>query len=230
MNTQEITMNTSPKNNTVISIIGALAIMATTASAAFIVKPVSATSNLTPFNGSYDNTINNSGLSSPLNTGDKVPVTYPTHNSSDYSSGGFRWLPNPAPTDWIMFDLGDEVGIGHVIVWNYQEGVTPPYQTQRGIKSATAEFSTDGVNFGNPLTWTFEASASEIGAISPTINGAESILARYVRLTNIENHGDPSITGFFEIRFTDVHVPEPSSLALIFLGGGIVYSTRRKKR
>lgn len=50
---------------------------------------------------------------------------------------------------------------------------------------------------------------------------------RYVKFTDINGPGDGSLIGFSEIRFTAL--PEPSSTALLGLGGAALMLRRRRK-
>ncbi|MGB2091905.1 MAG: PEP-CTERM sorting domain-containing protein [Akkermansiaceae bacterium] len=183
-----------------------------------------------PQNGSIDNTIDGTGLSSTLNTGDAVPGVLPTHESMYPGAGttGVRWFIEPQnnPITDITFNLGGAYDLGAVIFWNYNEtqDAFPDGQTQRGISSVTASFSSDGLSFTGDTTLNF----AEAGGL-PVTGETVSMLAddvQYVKLTDFVSHGDTVLAGFNEIRFATV--PEPSSTALLGLSG-IALMLRRKR-
>ena len=185
-----------------------------------IVQATSYTSTGGPQNGSLDNTIDGTGLSSSLNTGDAVPGVLPTHESMYPGVGttGVRWFNSTDPT--TTFNLGAAYDLGSVIFWNYDENGN----TDRGISSVTASFSSDGLSFTGDTTLNFAQSGG-----LPVTGEIVSMLApdvQYVRFTDFADHGDGNLTGFLEIRFATV--PEPSSTALLGLSG-IALMLRRKR-
>jgi len=190
-----------------------------------IVQATSYTSSGNTQNGSIDNTIDGTGLSSTLNTGDVVPGVLPTHERMYPTGGGttgVRWFieaQNNPITD-ITFNLGAEYDLGAVIFWNYDENGG----TQRGISSVTASFSSDGLSFTGDTTLNFAQSGG-----LPVTGEIVSMLAsdvQYVKFNDFATHGDTVLAGFSEIRFATV--PEPSSTALLGLSG-IALMLRRKR-
>lgn len=177
-------------------------------------------------NGTIDDTINGDGLSSALNTGDAVPGVLPTHNNiytNPLDLSGVRWFveaQNTPITD-ITFNLGAAYDLGAVLFWNYAE----TGNTDRGISSVTASFSSDGLSFTGDTTLNFAETSGDPLFVGETVSMLSEDV-QYVKFTDFVNHGDSVLAGFSEIRFATV--PEPSSTALLGLGG-LTLLLRRKR-
>jgi hypothetical protein len=127
-------------------------------------------------------TVNGSGL-----TGGK------THDAS-WAAG---WLSPEVTGAWITFDFGDVYPLGQIHYWNSNESG----YTNRGVNSVTIEYSTDGSNFFNAGTYTFEKAsglANYVGSDGPDLSG---ISAKYIKFNINSSHGSAWGVGLAEIKF-----------------------------
>ena len=232
MKTTESTKTTMKASKIVMTAMIAMSCLAGNAFASIIVQPISYTSIGGPQNGSVDETIDGDGLSSALNTGDAVPGVLPTHESMYPSGGGttgVRWFieAHNNPITDITFNLGAEHDLESVLFWNYNEtqDAFPDGQTQRGISSVTASFSTDGLSFTGATTLNF-AESSGLPIAGETVSMVASDV-QYVKFTDFANHGDTVLAGFSEIRFTAI--PEPATTSMLLgLGASLMVFLRRR--
>ena len=184
-----------------------------------------------PYNGSLSQVIDNSGLSFDLNTGDLVPITLPTHDGgTSYTDNAVRWftfdLFSAEVPDALIFDLGQvySTGLGDILFWNYSEQGAG----DRGISDVTASFSSDGISYFGDTTVNFtQASLIDNPFAGETVGLNQYGDIRYVKFTDITGPAAGSLIGFSEIRFTAL--PEPSSTALLGLGGVALMLRRRRK-
>ena len=184
-----------------------------------------------PQSGSLSQVIDNSGLSFDLNTGDLVPITLPTHDGgTSYTDNAVRWftfdLFSAEVPDALIFDLGQvySTGLGDILFWNYSEQGAG----DRGISDVTASFSSDGISYFGDTTVNFtQASLIDNPFAGETVGLNQYGDIRYVKFTDITGPAAGSLIGFSEIRFTAL--PEPSSTALLGLGGVALMLRRRRK-
>lgn len=109
--------------------------------------------------------------------------------------------PNPKPTygdsHWIQYDFGEIRKLSKTWVWNTND----PAKLSQGFNQVKIDYSNDG------STWTYWGEMSFPMAQGEAIYGGfpgpnlYGIDARYVLLTAITNHGDPSCFGIAEIKF-----------------------------
>src|SRR4051812_41379281 len=127
--------------------IGALLLLGSAAaSQATIVKPTAALATSSPGGfqfQSIDRTIDGSGLSSALNTGDAAPLTgfWPTHsiNQSDLWVADYTNFPGGVPTQqtWtVTYTLGSVYTLSGFHLWNENEA-----EPLRSSKDFTASYS-----------------------------------------------------------------------------------------
>lgn len=147
------------------------------------------------------------------------------HNTAD----GDGWLTTANdPNPWIQFDLGFVRGLGAMKVWNYNELGANDY-LQRGVRTLDVLISTDGSIFNLLLDDIELLPAPSDGDYDfPQIVDLMGALARYVRLDISQNWGDANHTGLAEVQFFDA--PEPTTMALLGLGGLGMLARRRRKR
>ena len=196
-----------------------------------IVTPTAWSNNGGSIDYNFDTTIDDSGLSSSLATGDAVPAVLPTHESPGdpqaFENVAGRFTSKDAVTT-LTFDLGSSYTLDSLILWNGAEVWGGTYYNNRGLDSFTMSFSADGVTFTDAMavdativgeTTTFDA---ETFAIS-------NVTAQYVQFSDLVNGaGNTAHTAISELRFTGTVVPEPSSAALLGLGGLALILRRRK--
>jgi len=190
-------------------------------------------------NTAFDAAIDGSGLVTPYSTGDAVPATLSQHyvGGNDNSVGKAEVIGGRvhAGAFTITLDLGGTYDIETVNLWNYAERWNGTYYNDRGVKDFDLEFSTDGgATFGNTVSLT-AAMADDTGATTgdvlydgETFDIIDQVGVTHVKFIAQDNYGG-GYTGIAEVNFTGVQsVPEPSSAALLGLGGLALILRRRK--
>jgi len=192
-----------------------------------MVKPVAVPLFESEFSGrSAVDSINATGLSADLVTGDPVPPVFPTHNTGVNS----MWLTAvPDSQTFIVFDLGDPEFLTGVHLWNYNEGGA---FALRGINDVDISFSTisPSSGFGNAINVDFGVASGVAGDPGETISfGGTAIEAQFVRFDINSNHGG-NHTGISEVRFIAVQVPEPATGLMFGLTALSLVRMRRRCR
>ena len=206
--------------NSLVKLGAASVFLASSLHAATIVTPVNVTSvGGTIHQSALSQVYDNSGLSADLDNGANVPSVLPTHEN-DYGNVSVRWIGLPSS---VTFDLGSVMTIEDIIFYNYSE----TGENDRGISSVMVEVSSNGSTYTSAGSLSF-AIADTGATFAGEIVSFEQTNVSHVRFTNFVNHssGSDNIVGFSEIRFTSV--PEPSSAALLGLGGLALILRRRK--
>ena len=140
---------------------------------------------------------------------------YPDRHSTTWKDA---WIsceetqsPNPKrdPATWIMYDFGDQYSLHKSVIWN----LNVPDSTSRGIQDIYIDYSMDGDNWiemGEFLIPEAPGSAFYEGHDGPDFDG---LVARYVLINVVSNHGDMDCSGFSEFRIdatvaTSTEVPD----------------------
>ncbi len=198
----------------------ALALLSGQARAGVILQPASASTNMGTFDGSPDDTRNQSGLSAGYTSGvtdfDAYVASNPTHASNDFandwiSAGGF-------PTGNFDFALGGTFTIQSFALWNIGGNEDFNLRGFELLASDDASFSTFtslGTFDANPNTGPDTAVLPEVFPFAPTS-------AAFVRMRITSNNGSIFSTGFgeaaFEVQSSPTAIPEPGTLALLASG------------
>ena len=197
-------------------------------------------------------TVDGSGLSAAVNNGDSLASaltvthsfndtildSYVTNdNGVDYFEAG----PNPVLTPVLVFDLGRDVALTDIVLWQYQNNGGNGSASQ-----GNALFSFDvRINSSADGSGTFAGAATSLEAqtVGFDLNGVNSAqqlsfsgTGRFIQFTLIDNHrgvedvnsgGDR--VGLGEVRFNGIAaVPEPSSVAFLSLGVFGLFIRRRQ--
>jgi hypothetical protein len=231
-------MKMNKKMKTTMSLAAAMGTFALATSAqAAVIQPIDARES-TAFSGRpATDATNGVGLDDPtsVETGDPVPVTWTLHNNL----GADQWLSDGSTISdqWVMFDLGAAYQTDSMFFWNTFLG--SDVTTGRGISDMDVSFATSldtsfatattgDSNWGNTVNLT-----PALGVVVASKGAGElltytSVSARYVLFEVTDNHpnGDQFV-GMSEVRFIEA-VPEPSTTALLGLGGLALILRRRK--
>ncbi len=184
----------------------------------------------------------NGGLFSAA-TGGAKPQSFGSPNNSDgwkhTSSAAYNsWLgvkgayTSPAGVScaaWAEFTFDQVYNVDTITVWN---GLGTPglaAQTVRSFKDTTISWSTDGTTWSS-MNYTlttgpgFNGDPNFAPPSDPAVPFGQA--AKYVVLSGLNNYGDPNFMTMSEVRFN--LVPEPSTLALLGLGGlGLLLRRKR---
>ncbi|MEL7122472.1 MAG: discoidin domain-containing protein, partial [Bacteroidota bacterium] len=98
---------------------------------------------------------------------------------------------------WIQYDFGVTRKLSNSWVWNAND----PNNLNVGFNVVNVDYSMDGVNWTYWGEMTFPKAKGEAvysGFQGPKFEGIE---ARYVLLTAMTNHGDPTCAGLAEVKF-----------------------------
>lgn len=175
---------------------------------------------------------------------------------SDAPADSDNWVSSASAPDYFaagpvnvfIFDLGADTDLGSIHYWAYSNGTGVPSTSQNNsARTFSLRFATDAdgtAGFGttvtlNPLidvanTVPTDGAGSGVAQPVQSVGFGSVINARYVEMSVIANYfgeaggagGDR--VGFNEIAFDTVSVPEPSSTALLGLGGLALMLRRRK--
>jgi hypothetical protein len=178
--------------------------------------------------------IDNSGLTTALNTGDVVPATSTTVTSGGDNSwvSGVDGLLNggTVPNTRLTFDLGGSFNVGSMLMWGATEiGWNPTLL--RTMQTANIFSSTDGTNYTSVGVATFALDTQTPSM--QTYIFPSSITANFIRVEPTTNFGDANYFGANEIRFaTGTAIPEPGTFAALvgLVGLGFAAARRRAKR
>ena len=191
--------------------------MIATANAA-IVSIDGLTSTSVPSNGTtLDRAINGSGLSDPLTEANKYTVTHTGGLNLDN-----QYLSDNTDGETFTFAFTNQT-IGEILIWNYSQN------DARGLDAITKVEIDTGSGFTDlSLSLTLQT-ASAAGDKAQSLGlGTAYTGVNAIRLTvaQADTGGGESAGGFNEVAFSTV--PEPSSAALLGLGGLALILRRRK--
>jgi hypothetical protein len=201
--------------------------------AAVLVTPTDVTTSTTGDLAAVGNIINNTGIDD--SNDDPIVPTIANYATTHHISGyaGISWVTDSvgsgdyfdAKSDPVLvFNLGASYDLTDFVYWGYESG-----GTRNEASAATLEFSTDGLNYSGSIS--FDGTGTPVGTGNPlTLSLQNTISAQYVRMTITDNQGYSGGGGdrvaIGEVKF--LAVPEPSSAALLGLGGLVLILRRRK--
>ena len=193
----------------------------------------------------FDATINNSGLSSAVDSGPApLPGSWPTGGFMDVSQGvGSDYMgrfSGDGSGDSLVYTLPTSIPgytaptITKIELWQYDEIWNSGYFNDRGIASTTVYYSLGADNSwsatGQVVTFTQAPSQSTINVQERTLDLPTGVDA--IKFDAITGFGGGYV-GFNEVRFvgTASAIPEPSALVLLAVGliGLLAYAWRKRR-
>ena len=226
------------------------AFMAASASAAIVIPTIADASGSNAFNPATT-TVNGSGLSGTLANGDSLATALGlTHAfNGDFAQS---YVSNASGTDYfaagtppvIIYDLGSDVSLANVILWQYQNNGGPGTDNQGNhTRTLDLRINTAAQGFGSfsgtttsitmlPVEDNDAIGGNDLGGVNSAQNFALTGTGRYVQVTFTDNYRNfQGITvggdrvGLGEIAFNAV--PEPSAALLGLLGAVGLFRRRR---
>ena len=174
---------------------------------------------------------------STIDTGEAIPASWatPTVNQDKTDS----WLSlqlnpttNPLASQWVVLDLGDTYSLDGMALWSYGAGSA---DWKRTIDDYTLSFATTlSDTFGSAASVANDFSSpvakNAPDPLSVSFTSLSPITARYVLIDQMTQFttNTSDYVGIGEIRFTGSAVPEPTTTALLGLGGLALILRRRK--
>jgi hypothetical protein len=134
--------------------------------------------------------------------------------------------------EYLIFDLGSVMDIDQALIWNHnQSGFT-----RLGVDTMTVSATATGTSVGDASGWAGDTvislnEASGVSGETAQTAGLSFEGVRFIRFTDFDNFSTTGesyagTVGLSEVRF--VTLPEPSSTALLGLGG-LALVLRRKR-
>jgi hypothetical protein len=192
--------------------------MIATANAA-IVSVDNVTTSSTASNGtSVTHIIDGSGLSATLTEANKYTIT---HNQGFNASE--EYLSDYVDGETFIFSFNSSQTIGEILIWNYSQSDVRGLDAISGVEIDTGSGFMD-LLINAPLQTAdaagYKAQSISLGSIYNNVDA--------IRLTVAQSDtgGGQTAGGFDEVAFSTV--PEPSSAALLGLGGLALILRRRK--
>lgn len=130
----------------------------------------------------------------------------PTNNLNPLEEASWQSCsssPNPntarsTSTHWIKYSFTDVYKFKNSRVWNYNV----QHDTDKGFRQVVVDYSMDGTNWtplGGVYNWPIAPGVADYsGFTGPNFN---DVKAKYILISTLNNHGDPSCTGFSKITF-----------------------------
>lgn len=109
--------------------------------------------------------------------------------------------PNPArnaANHWIKYSFDDIYKFNSSRIWNYNVN----NETDKGLRQVVIDYSMDGINWsslGGVYNWPQAPGLADYsGFVGPNFN---DVKAKYILFSALNNHGDPSCSGFSKVTF-----------------------------
>ncbi len=205
--------------------------LAVASQAATLVTPTGVTSSTsgTDFR-TADFIINDGGIEDATNQ--PIVPTIANYQTTHHIAGynGISWVTTDFLPDYfgggggpipvLTFDLGASYDLTDFVYWGYASS-----GSGNEASAFTLTFSTDGVTYGGAVD--FDQNGSAVGTGNPaTLSLGSTFTAQYVKVEITDNQGGIDRVALGEVKF--IAVPEPSSAALLGLGGLALILRRRK--
>ncbi len=165
----------------------------------------------------------------PGNTIDGVGMTWDTPleaSTHDSESDNFWHANEPMADVWIEFDLGTEMDLETMIVWNLHPRQAYAGERTRGIQQYDLVLeAADRTVLATFNDLVLQMAADQQYAPGEVVDFADTAGVQYVRIEVDSNYDGSPYTGLSEVRFTGV--PEPATMVLF--GLGCLMGIRRRK-
>lgn len=207
------------------------------------------TTKMTDGSNMNDNPTSGGSLVGDPSTWTRTNTLYQGEWQSTGSTNGVLYTPTSDNNKmgWVTFDLGSVEGLNELFMWNVHNGSTTE------IRDYTIHFSDAALNLpgsSSVVDYAFSAAngwsafgSFTMAATQSNGNGAEAVhdvsgnSARYIGIEILTNNGNytdngngtaSGRVGLSEFAVTAAAVPEPSSTALLGLGGlALIFRKRR---
>lgn len=187
--------------------------------------------------GLFDGSTTTTATTATVNTGDTLAHAQSVYSEWDNDGHLTGYIVSEAATPaYIVFDLGFDMDLTNAVLWKYGNKSGSPAHSMKDFSfqfnsaaAGTGTFSgaTSSFTLGLPSAGTGTSLGGQVTQAPETFSFSATDV-RYVKMSLISNHptGTAGNVSFNGIRFAAV--PEPSSTALLGLGGLALILRRRK--
>ena len=219
-------MSTLKKISAIMLTATALSMVSMGQAQAALITGVSVSTNMNTTNSSIlNNIVNGNGL-----TGN-TPALTGQHATSTVSNA---WVSaSNSAARQIDFTFNGQYAVEKINVWNLI-GTDNQFGSTGGVKDVVVSTSQDGTNYSvfSGITQFAQGTSNPESFSLVTANSTGGMLAKYIRFTLTNNHGDSNRIGLSEVQFDGVlsqAIPTPALLpGLIGLGMAAVRRRRAK--
>jgi hypothetical protein len=157
-------------------------------------------------------------------------------STHDSQSNDFWHANEPVANVWIAFDLGAEVDLKTMVVWNLHAFDVNSHENVRGLKEYNLILCDSTLDFSDPMgtmasatvasfnNLTLQQASADQFITGEVVDVADTAGVQYVIIDVISNYDGSNYAGLSAVRFTAV--PEPATLTLLGMG---MFLLRKRK-